>query len=43
MSETRNVCSQQDRIRVAFLAGHLALWMSENAGRVVDDVRVVAA
>jgi len=27
---------------VAFLAGHLALWMSEKAGRVVDDVRVVA-
>ena len=42
MSQTRNVCSQLDRIRVAFHAGHLVLWMSEKARRVVDDVRVVA-
>jgi len=42
MSQTRNVCSQQDWIRVAFHAGRLVLWMSEKARRVVDDVRVVA-
>jgi len=42
MSQTRKVCSQQDRIRVTFHAGHLVLGMSEKARRVVDDVRVVA-
>ena len=35
-------CKLHDRIRVAFPAGHLAFRMSEKAGRVVDDVRVVA-
>jgi len=29
-------------LRVALHAGHLVLWMSETARRVVDDVRVVA-
>ena len=42
MSQTRNVCSQQVWMRVAFHAGHLVLWVSEKARRVVDDVRVVA-
>jgi len=31
MSQTRNVCSQQVQMRVAFHAGHLVLWMSEKA------------